>query len=60
MKNEFNDIGEKWLKENDPLYGDRKNSSYLTNGMMNWAEHMEIPVSCIKEMREKFDLNSEE
>lgn len=45
MKNSFDDIGEEWLKENDPLYGKRKQSGYLTSGMMAWTQHIERPLS---------------
>ena len=49
MKNEFHDIGEKWLKENDPLYGDRKNNTYLTADMLDWTQRKEIPFSNLRD-----------
>ena len=49
MKNDFNDIGEQWLKENDPLYGNRRESGYLTASQLDWVNRHEIPMSQFEE-----------
>lgn len=47
MSNNFNDIGEQWLRDNDPLYGTSQ-SNYLTSERINKIHRKEIPFSAIK------------
>lgn len=57
------DITEKWLKKNDPFFGKKcKNRySYASNGMMDYRQRMEIPVSNVfsNRVRMDFDLDGE-
>ena len=59
------DMGERWLKQNDPLYykaGSRKRLQcpYLTEWQMEKRESREIPASCAWVMKEELGLTDEE
>lgn len=49
----ISDIGEKWLRENDPFYGDTGKSGYHTMDRTNKVRRIEKPLQC-------FDLQEDE
>lgn len=43
MRKEYDDIGEDWLKENDPEYGNRAKAYYLNSDRSDWVNRHELP-----------------
>lgn len=41
------DIGENWLKNNDPFFG-KKKSIYFNNNRFRWVQRKEKPVGLMK------------
>ncbi len=59
------DIGEQWLKENDPLYihsekRSRLSHPYLTDYQVRWRAKHEIPASNIWQCRSKLNLSDDD